>query len=222
MHHRGFARWTKRRETSGNEFVRARAIRATARLRIDLYQQGISEPASLNIAGVKLNSTADRKRPDIADEPGPGQESVWDYPRPPAIRWEGRLIEIRDGDARIAYATRSIKVMETASPPTFYLPRDAVDLDLLSPMPQTTYCEWKGTANYWALKRNPTEAVAWCYERPRARFDDIAKCIAFYPGRVECRLGGELVRAQAGRFYGGWITPDVVGPFKGEPGTGHW
>lgn len=163
-----------------------------------------------------------RQRPDFAVEPGPGQESVWDYPRPPAISRESRPIEIRDGETRVARTTRSYKVMETASAPTFYLPRDTVDFGLLVPMRQTTYCEWKGTATYWALQRKLDEPVAWCYARPRARFEKIKGHIAFYPGRVDCYLGEELARTQPGRFYGGWITSDVVGPFKGEPGTAHW
>jgi uncharacterized protein (DUF427 family) len=167
-------------------------------------------------------SSASRQRPPFADEPGPGQESVWDYPRPPAIRTDSRPIEVRDGDDVVASSARSYKVMETASPPTFYLPRESVNFDLLVPLDHATYCEWKGTASYWALRSNPAEPVAWSYERPRARFDSIKDHIAFYPGRVDCYLGSELVRTQAGRFYGGWITSEVVGPFKGEPGTGHW
>ena len=169
-----------------------------------------------------MSSNAKYQRPPSAEIPGPGQESVWDYPRPPAIRRDDRRIEVRDGDNVVASSPRSYKVMETASPPTFYLPRDAVNFDLLVPLHQTTYCEWKGTATYWGLKRNPAEPVAWCYERPRARFDSITGHIAFYPGQVDCYVGSELARTQAGRFYGGWITSDVVGPFKGEPGTGHW
>jgi uncharacterized protein (DUF427 family) len=162
------------------------------------------------------------KRPDFAIEPGPGQESVWDYPRPPAIRRDDRAIEVRDGDDVIARSSGSYKVMETASPPTFYVARDDVNFDLLVPVTDTTYCEWKGTANYWALARNPVEPVAWAYERPRARFDSIRGFLAFYPGSLDCYLGDERVQAQPGRFYGGWITSDIVGPCKGEPGTGHW
>ncbi len=163
-----------------------------------------------------------RPRPDFAVEPGPGQESVWDYPRPPAIRRDGRRIEVHDGEAVLAETTGAFKVMETASPPTFYIPRPDIDLDLLVPVSDTTYCEWKGTASYWALARDPAQPVAWCYERPRARFAAITGFLAFYPGRVDCLIDGEAVRSQPGRFYGGWITSDVVGPFKGEPGTGHW
>jgi uncharacterized protein (DUF427 family) len=169
-----------------------------------------------------ITDTDADKRPAFAIEPGPALESVWDYPRPPAIKADGRLIEVYDGTAAIARTTKSYKVMETASPPTFYIPRDDVDLDLLVALEDRTYCEWKGTASYWALARKPGELVAWSYERPRPRFDVIKGFIAFYPGRVECLLGGEPVKAQAGRFYGGWITSEVVGPFKGEPGTGHW
>lgn len=171
----------------------------------------------------RIPSTATiRSRPEFAVEPGPGQESVWDYPRPPAIRRDHRLVEVRDGNAVVARSSRAYKVMETASPPTFYIPRDDIDFDLLEPVSDTTYCEWKGTATYWALARNPGEPVGWCYERPRPRFDVIKGYLAFYPGRVDCSVDGEPASTQPGRFYGGWITSDVVGPFKGEPGTGHW
>ncbi len=83
-------------------------------------------------------------------------------------------------------------------------------------------CEWKGKASYWALVSNTNEPVAWTYESPRARYRKIRNYFAFYPGRIECFVDGERVEPQPGRFYGGWITSDVVGPFKGEPGTGHW
>jgi uncharacterized protein (DUF427 family) len=129
---------------------------------------------------------------------------------------------VHDGDVILAESIRAYKVMETASPPTFYIPCADIDFDFLEPVSGTTYCEWKGSATYWALARDPAEPVAWCYERPRPRFEAIKGYLAFYPGRVGCRLDGETVRAQPGRFYGGWITSEVVGPFKGEPGTGHW
>ena len=177
----------------------------------------------MRIESRRISSIATgRSRPDFAVEPGPGQESVWDYPRPPAIRRDGRLIEVRDGEAILARSSGAYKVMETASPPTFYIPRVDIDFDLLEPVSDTTYCEWKGTATYWALARDPVESVGWCYERPRPRFEVIKGYLAFYPGRVDCRLDGEPVKTQPGRFYGGWITSEVVGPFKGEPGTGHW
>ena len=165
--------------------------------------------------------TGDR-RPDFATQPGPGQESVWDYPRPPVLRADGRLVEVRVGNNVIARSTHSYRVLETASPPTFYLPPDDVAVDRLTPSPGSSVCEWKGAARYWALATDPDVPVAWDYPRPRARFEAIKEYVAFYPGRVACFVDGERVRAQPGRFYGGWVTDDVVGPFKGEPGTGHW
>ncbi len=171
---------------------------------------------------MKSGLTAFGERPAFAIEPGSGQESVWDYPRPPAVKRDSRAVEVRDGAALIAFSTGSYKVMETASPPTFYIPRANVLLNLLVQVEDRTYCEWKGTASYWALARCPEVPVAWSYERPRSAFDVIKGFIAFYPGRADCFLDGERVRAQAGRFYGGWITSEVVGPFKGDPGTGHW
>lgn len=162
------------------------------------------------------------RRPEFALDPGPGQESVWDYPRPPASRRDNRLIEVCTGARVIARTRASVKVMETASPPTFYLPPGDIDTALLVPSPGASVCEWKGAATYWALTSDPGQPVAWSYPRPRPRFDMIRDYVAFYPGRVECYVDGERVEAQPGRFYGGWITADVVGPFKGDPGTGHW
>ncbi len=163
-----------------------------------------------------------KNRPEFAVEPGPGQESVWDYPRPPVLDAEHRLIEVKDGKLLVARTTKAFRVLETASPPTFYIPPDDVDFDRLEPMPERTVCEWKGMAIYWALSREPAHAIAWSYPRPRARFVRIRDYVAFYPARVACFLDAERVRAQPGRFYGGWITNEIVGPFKGEPGTLHW
>ena len=170
----------------------------------------------------QFTGDADPKRPDFAVIPGPGEESVWDYPRPPAVRRDGRLVEVRSDNVVIAKTTGSYKVMETASPPTFYIPPDDVGRAALVRVTGATICEWKGTACYWALAADLEKPVAWSYERPRARFDMIRGYFAFYPGRVECFVDGERVQPQPGRFYGGWITHEVCGPFKGEPGTGHW
>jgi uncharacterized protein (DUF427 family) len=162
------------------------------------------------------------QRPDFAVEPGPGQESVWDYPRPPAIKPDNRLVEVMHGSAVVARTHSSYRVMETASPPTFYIPPDAVDWDQLVSTGGSSVCEWKGAAHYWALASEPETPVAWTYPRPRARFEKLKDFVSFYPGRIACLVDGAHVEAQPGRFYGGWITADVVGPFKGEPGTGHW
>lgn len=162
-------------------------------------------------------------RPSFAIEPDNGQESVWDYPRPPQLRPDHRRVEVYHGEQCLARCESSIRVLETASPPTFYLPASAVDTSLLRPITLTTFCEWKGTAHYYALADDPSgTAVAWYYPRPYPRFADIAGHVAFYPRSLQCYVDGERVRAQTGGFYGGWITREIVGPFKGESGTGGW
>ena len=164
-----------------------------------------------------------QKRPPFAEKPGPGQASAWDYPRPPSIEPDARLIEVRSGAALLPRATRSLRVCETASPPTFYLPPEDVDMELLTPVEHHTFCEWKGEASYWALAgAAPSRPVAWSYPSPFRSFSAIRDWLCFYPGRVDCFVDGEHVRAQHSEFYGGWITADVVGPFKGDPGTGGW
>lgn len=167
------------------------------------------------------------ERPDFAVAPAPGQESVWDYPRPPAAEPCSRLIEVRHGNTVIARATRGYRLLETASPPTFYLPPESVRWDSLVRIQNRSVCEWKGEAHYWKLADNTEDVrgdlpVAWSYPRPRARYAMLKDMVSFYPARLACFVDGERVTPQAGRFYGGWITADVVGPFKGEPGTGHW
>ena len=161
-------------------------------------------------------------RPEWAIEPGPGQESVWDYPRPPALSPDTRRVEVRDGDSVIADTTGSFRVLETASPPTFYLPPDDIDESLLVAAAGSSVCEWKGEARYLALASRPDTPIGWYYPRPRARFERIRHHVAFYPGRIDCIVDGEHVQPQPGRFYGGWITKDIVGPFKGEPGSSGW
>jgi uncharacterized protein (DUF427 family) len=126
--------------------------------------------------------------------PRDGQESVWDYPRPPALLTDSRLVTVRAEGLVIAESDHSYRVCETASPPTFYLSPSHVDWSLL------THVEVSS----------------------RAKFSKLKNHICFYPERVECYVDGERVRPQPGPFYGGWISDDVVGPFKGGPGTGHW
>ena len=163
-----------------------------------------------------------QKRPGFAIEPGPGQESVWDYPRPPAQVQSDDVVEIRNDDTLIARSERAIRVLETASPPTVYIPPDDVNQDHLVSMKQATFCEWKGTASYWALAADPDTAVGWSYPDPKPAFEAIRGWFCFYPGRVRCFLGDEEVRPQSGPFYGGWVTYAIVGPYKGEPGSGGW
>ena len=129
------------------------------------------------------------------------------------------------GGDTVASTDRALRVLETSHPPGIYVPPDTFAAGSLSPNPQQTVCEWKGLAEYWDLSGGDVTqvAVAWSYPEPRPGFEVIAGYISIYPGRVDgCYLGDELVRAQEGSFYGGWITDEIVGPFKGAPGTTGW
>ena len=161
----------------------------------------------------------------VAEPIGPGQESVWDYPRPPRIEPDARVWRVTFGGVVVAETRRGLRVLETASPPTFYFPPDDVRTDLLQPGGRQTVCEWKGLADHFDLTVNSrtARAAAWSYQSPNPGYESIAGYIAFYPARVdEATVDGEQVRAQAGGYYGGWITSEVVGPFKGDPGTEGW
>ncbi len=165
-----------------------------------------------------------RERPAFAPAAGPGQESVWDYPRPPVLVADSREVVIRWGELEIARTVRAIRVLETAHPPSFYLPWDDVARDYLIAAPGSSLCEWKGPARYWSLTdgARALPRVAWSYPRPLPGAEVLAQCVAFYPGSLQCTVGGAAVTAQPGRFYGGWVTPELVGPFKGEPGSESW
>jgi uncharacterized protein (DUF427 family) len=140
------------------------------------------------------------------------------------LRPDPRLIEVRIGSFMIASTKRAVRVLETASPPTFYLPREDFHPGLLRPAAGSSFCEWKGRASYFDVLNGDEviEQAAWSYEQARSVFAQIAGRISLYPGRVDCYVDGERVRPQAGGFYGGWITNEIVGPFKGDPGTGGW
>ncbi|WP_395729159.1 DUF427 domain-containing protein [Nakamurella sp.] len=168
-----------------------------------------------------------RSRPPVTPiAPGPGQESVWDYPRPPALQRSTRRVRVMVGGAFVADTVGAYRVLETSHPPSWYLPREDIRPGALVPSRRrSTTCEWKGAATYWDVvgpAGEIIEAAAWSYERPTGRFVPITGYVSFMPSMVECRIDDELVRPQAGGFYGGWITDDVVGPFKGEPGTWGW
>ena len=164
-----------------------------------------------------------KERPPFAEPPGPGQESVWDYPRPPALVACDSLVSIGDPGKRLAETRRALRVLETASPPTYYLPPDSIDWTRLARAPGGSFCEWKGQASYWALANDPAGTmIAWSYDNPTERFAAIDGYLSCYPGRIPCYVDGERVQPQPGGFYGGWITSKIVGPVKGEPGTGHW
>lgn len=158
-------------------------------------------------------------------EPGPGQESVWDYPRPPRLEPSRRRVRVIVEDQVIADTTRALRVLETAGPPTYYIPPEDVRTDLLVPAEGHTICEWKGEAGYFHVQIGDRTArkSAWSYAEPKEAFAAIRDYVAFYPGRVDAAyLDDELVRPQPGRYYGGWVTDDIVGPFKGEPGSESW
>ena len=162
-------------------------------------------------------------RPDFALTPGPGQESVWDYPRPPALQPSNEQIDVDVDGVPLASSRSTLRVLETSHPPTYYIPAADVNWPALLDISRHTFCEWKGTANYFSLARTASgEAVAWQYRDPTGSFAAIDGHVSFYPARVCCKVNGEQVRPQPGLFYGGWVTHRVVGPFKGEPGTQHW
>jgi len=158
-------------------------------------------------------------------DPGPGQESVWDYPRPPSLEASTRRVRIRLGGELVVDTTRSWRVCETSHPPVYYVPRKDFRGGSLTPGDGGSYCEFKGAAAYWnvsgggLLRAN----AGWSYENPTPAFAPMRSAVAIYPGVMdEVLLDEEQVQAQAGGFYGGWITADIVGPFKGEPGTRGW
>ncbi len=168
-------------------------------------------------------------RPPFAAAPGPGQESVWDYPRPPSLAPDSREVRVMAGPLEIARGTRALRLLETASPPTFYLPAGDVHTDHLMPGEGQSHCEWKGAAQYWSIRAHQTDGsasalqnIAWSYPHPMAPYEALAGHFAFYPQQLECFVNGERVRPQPGRFYAGWITNELTGPFKGEAGSGGW
>ena len=149
---------------------------------------------------------------------------MWDYPRPLKLVPDSRRVEVRLAALIIADSTQTYRVLETASPPTFYVPPMDVRLEFLQLSSGSSICEWKGAARYWTLKSHArsSEPVGWSYPNPNPGFEAIAGYFSFYPARVECYVDGERVQPQPGEFYGGWVTHEIVGPFKGLPGTEHW
>jgi uncharacterized protein (DUF427 family) len=163
------------------------------------------------------------KRPPFAIEPKEGQRSVWDFPRPPVIEKVTETVLVKYKGETIADTQNACAVLETASPPTYYVPREDVKLHMLSQISgKSSLCEWKGEADYWALKENKNRPVAWSYANPFQEFSELKDYFAFYPQHLECFVDGIQVKSQPGEFYAGWITPDLTGPFKGESGTSHW
>ncbi|MGK7874271.1 MAG: DUF427 domain-containing protein [Xenococcaceae cyanobacterium] len=157
--------------------------------------------------------------------PGSGQESVWDYPRPPRIEDTTRHIQVIFNGEMIAETRRAKRCLETSHPPTYYIPVEDIKMEYLTRSSHSTYCEWKGQASYYNLTVGDRQAqnVAWYYTEIFPAYTELIGYVAFYPRPMDaCYVDGEKVQPQPGDFYAGWITSDIVGPFKGEPGTWGW
>ena len=159
-------------------------------------------------------------------EPQPGQESVWDYPRPPRLERSPKQVKIIFDRVTIADSCNTYRVLETSHPPVYYIPPQDIEMKYLKPVvSQRSFCEWKGLAGYYNLEVSDKQVVnaAWYYPQPTTEFAPIQNYLAFYPSKMDaCYVDDELVQPQAGDFYGGWITQDIVGPFKGEVGSWGW
>ncbi|MFF0203830.1 DUF427 domain-containing protein [Streptomyces sp. NPDC005017] len=152
-------------------------------------------------------------------------ESVWDYPRPPAVEPDRRPVRVECGGHVIAETTHALRVLETSHPPVFYLPPEDVRFEFLRVADGGSWCEWKGEARFWdlAVGGELRGRAAWSYPRPAEPYGVLKGHLAFYAGRVDrCTVAGETVTPQEGDFYGGWITHEIRGPFKGAPGTLGW
>lgn len=158
--------------------------------------------------------------------PGPGQESVWDYPRPPRLERVADSLCVEHAGRTVAPSAGGWRVLETSHPPVYYLPPDSIAPGMLRAKDRTTFCEFKGTARYWDLvdgERIVVRDAGWSYPSPAPAFSALAHHAAFYAGRVDaCYVGTERVTPQSGDFYGGWITSAIVGPFKGPAETRGW
>ncbi|MGC9502143.1 DUF427 domain-containing protein [Baaleninema sp.] len=165
------------------------------------------------------------RKPPQRIEPGAGQESVWDYPRPPRLEDSSKRIRVVFNGETLTDTQQAKRVLETSHPPVYYIPPEDIKTEYLVKTARASFCEWKGSAGYYTVKvgDKTAENAAWFYANPTPAFASLRGYVAFYPSRMEaCYVDDERVQAQAGDFYGGWITKDIVGPFKGEPGTWGW
>ena len=157
--------------------------------------------------------------------PKPGQESVWDYPRPPRLEASSRHIRVEFAGMVIAETQRARRMLETSHPPVYYIPPEDIRMEYLRLESGSSFCEWKGQARYYSVVVGEKTArrAAWAYPDPNRAYSAIKDYIAFYAEAMDaCTVNGEKVQPQAGSFYGGWITKDIVGPFKGGPGSSGW
>jgi uncharacterized protein (DUF427 family) len=164
-------------------------------------------------------------KPKPAEKTNPDQESVWDYPRPPRLEDSSKHIKVVFNGVVIAETQRAKRILETSHPPVYYIPPEDIRMEYLTQTPHATFCEWKGQASYYTLTVGDKRVndAAWFYTNPNPAFAEIKSYVAFYPSKMEaCFVDDEQVQAQPGDFYGGWITKDIVGPFKGGAGTWGW
>lgn len=158
-------------------------------------------------------------------KPKAGQESVWDYPRPPRIEVCNKHLRIVFNDKIIADCNKSFRVLETSHPPTYYIPKGAFVEGVLQSTEGASFCEFKGRAQYYNIMVGEAIAnkAAWGYPEPTEPFAVLKDTVSVYAHLMDaCYVNDEQVKAQEGDFYGGWITDDIVGPFKGAPGTWGW
>jgi uncharacterized protein (DUF427 family) len=161
----------------------------------------------------------------IPTPPQPGQESVWDYPRPPKLEAITKSIQIICNGVTIADTTRAYRLLETSHPPTYYIPPADIAMEYLQPSTRHTFCEWKGNGSYYSVIVGDKTLVdvGWFYPNPTGEFSAIRDYVAFYAGPMDaCYVAGEKATPQPGGFYGGWVTADLAGPFKGIPGSMGW
>jgi uncharacterized protein (DUF427 family) len=162
----------------------------------------------------------------VSEADRPTTESVWDYPRPPAVAASDEHVVIELDGETVVDTRRSFRVLETSHPPVYYVPAESVASGLLRPVGGTTWCEFKGSASYFDVvppSGRVLARAAWHYPQPSAGYEALVGHVAFYPARMDrCSVEGETVVAQEGDFYGGWITSKITGPFKGAPGTRGW
>lgn len=161
----------------------------------------------------------------VPDPLAPGQESVWAYPRPPRIEPVTSRVVIRLGGEVVVDTHDVVRVLETSHPPVYYLPIASFAGGALADAEGSSYCEFKGSARYLDVRGGGMTAAraAWNYPRPSHGYEALAGRVAVYAAQMDsCEVDGELVTPQPGRFYGGWITSRIAGPFKGAAGSLGW
>eukprot|EP00163_Fabomonas_tropica_P032172 TRINITY_DN795_c0_g1_i1.p1 TRINITY_DN795_c0_g1~~TRINITY_DN795_c0_g1_i1.p1 ORF type:complete len:256 (-),score=12.22 TRINITY_DN795_c0_g1_i1:108-875(-) len=168
------------------------------------------------------------ERPPFAEPVPEGKESVWDYPRPPALRADSRRVIVKYNGEIVADTSNAVKICETSHPPTWYIPREDIKFEYIKKgTPRQSFCEWKGHATYWTVldpkgQGAALQDVAWSYDNISPLFHAAQGSLAFYPTTLDITVDGEPVKPQPSGFYGGWVTPELVGPFKGVPGSQGW